>query len=405
MELYSYQFVRESDLFHYGTKGMHWGTRHWQNEDGTFNDAGYQRYFGRGSGENYHKIRKASGERVSPNATGGKKSGGSSFDKDKAKKIAKGVAIGAAVVGGTILVAYGAKHMKDLNISDKARSVTANIQSRKLENLKIKESFKQDVAKIKADSKAELAKIHQDGKLNIAAVKMDPEGRLNQGILKAEISKSNDRGKLKEFVRSLNDNEVDRINQGTASLQDIRKERAVNSWSPNQEKYADYYAKNSEYYDKATLAAKKAYSAVTSDKAKATYKQAANTVGTAAKKMYETATSDKAKETYKSAASSAGKVAKTIYKTATSDKAKETYKQAGKATANAAKTTANVAKSTVKVAKLAAQHPKETKAGLDYAMKLVNGAQSNAAVREYKHQHPNTKLSDQQIARNIGYGM
>ena len=36
----------ENSLAHYGTKGQKWGERHWQNEDGTFNEAGKERYFG-----------------------------------------------------------------------------------------------------------------------------------------------------------------------------------------------------------------------------------------------------------------------------------------------------------------------------------------------------------------------
>lgn len=48
MEIYGYQFIREEDLMHYGLKGMHWGTRRWQNYDATnsFNEAGIKRYFG-----------------------------------------------------------------------------------------------------------------------------------------------------------------------------------------------------------------------------------------------------------------------------------------------------------------------------------------------------------------------
>lgn len=36
----------ENSLTHYGTKGQKWGERHWQNADGTFNEAGKERYFG-----------------------------------------------------------------------------------------------------------------------------------------------------------------------------------------------------------------------------------------------------------------------------------------------------------------------------------------------------------------------
>ena len=40
----------EHSIKHYGTKGQKWGVRHWQNADGTFNEAGKQRYFGKKSG-------------------------------------------------------------------------------------------------------------------------------------------------------------------------------------------------------------------------------------------------------------------------------------------------------------------------------------------------------------------
>lgn len=44
------------DIYHYGLKGMKWGVRRWQNDDGTFNEAGKERYFKDGTGENYKKL-------------------------------------------------------------------------------------------------------------------------------------------------------------------------------------------------------------------------------------------------------------------------------------------------------------------------------------------------------------
>lgn len=40
---------KQNFLKHYGTKGQKWGERHWQNYDGTFNEAGKERYFGKSS--------------------------------------------------------------------------------------------------------------------------------------------------------------------------------------------------------------------------------------------------------------------------------------------------------------------------------------------------------------------
>ena len=40
MELYGYQFTRESDLTHHGIKGQKWGVRRFQNEDGSYTEEG-----------------------------------------------------------------------------------------------------------------------------------------------------------------------------------------------------------------------------------------------------------------------------------------------------------------------------------------------------------------------------
>ena len=40
-----YVVYSQDYLAHYGIKGQKWGVRRWQNEDGTFNEAGKKRYF------------------------------------------------------------------------------------------------------------------------------------------------------------------------------------------------------------------------------------------------------------------------------------------------------------------------------------------------------------------------
>lgn len=43
----TYEIIYTDELYHHGIKGQKWGTRRWQNEDGTFNAAGKERYFGK----------------------------------------------------------------------------------------------------------------------------------------------------------------------------------------------------------------------------------------------------------------------------------------------------------------------------------------------------------------------
>lgn len=47
MDLYGYEFIRESDLTHHGIKGQKWGIRRFQNEDGSLTAAGEKRYYGK----------------------------------------------------------------------------------------------------------------------------------------------------------------------------------------------------------------------------------------------------------------------------------------------------------------------------------------------------------------------
>lgn len=90
----------QSYLAHHGIKGQRWGVRRYQNADETWTKAGKERY---GDSDDGGEERKA-------------------FSSTK-KKVAIGVATGAAVIAGTVLTAYlvkkhGAKSVAD--IVDKA---------------------------------------------------------------------------------------------------------------------------------------------------------------------------------------------------------------------------------------------------------------------------------------------
>lgn len=59
---YSWALTPQHDyLAHFGTKGMKWGERKWQNQDGTYTPAGLARYFGGGKNRvmSYRQYNKA----------------------------------------------------------------------------------------------------------------------------------------------------------------------------------------------------------------------------------------------------------------------------------------------------------------------------------------------------------
>lgn len=93
----------DSVLCHHGIKGQKWGVRRFQNPDGTWTSAGKERY-GDSDGETV-KAPKSS-------------------DNTK-KKVAVGVATGAAIVAGTVLTAYLVKKYGGQNVSDIADKASA----------------------------------------------------------------------------------------------------------------------------------------------------------------------------------------------------------------------------------------------------------------------------------------
>lgn len=86
-----------TSLYHHGVKGQKWGIRRYQNQDGTWTNAGKKRY-GDSDGD-----LPSSEKKTSNNAK---------------KKVAIGVATGAAIVAGTVLTAYLVKKHGAKNISD-----------------------------------------------------------------------------------------------------------------------------------------------------------------------------------------------------------------------------------------------------------------------------------------------
>ena len=207
-------YYESNYLCHYGLKGMKWGTRRWQFQDGRFNDAGKARYFGQNSSHRPDSVRALQGDPPKSNRSSAtsdsSSSGNRSFDKERAKKIAKNVAIGAAIVGGTVLAVYGAKKIHDLGgVSSTAHHIASKYHDMKIENLKathdykekmanIRSEGKQNLARIKGETKEKLRSIREEAKTNLE--KISNEAKLERRMNKIDPDRKMDRNELRSHI-------------------------------------------------------------------------------------------------------------------------------------------------------------------------------------------------------------
>ena len=242
-------YYESNYLCHYGLKGMKWGTRRWQFQDGRFNDAGKARYFGQNSSHRPDSVRALQGDPPKSNrslaTSDSSPSGNRSFDKERAKKIAKNVAIGAAIVGGTALVAYGGYKVHQAGgFSTVSKNLKAKMRETKLEDLKLNEEFKAEKASIKATGKNNLARIRENAKTEFVKIRnegafqrhinqLDPEGRVDPNVMKdlarpsfGKDLRSRESTKIiKDRLRNLDSDEIAVLNSGKVKLTDLQGRR------------------------------------------------------------------------------------------------------------------------------------------------------------------------------------
>lgn len=367
------------ELYHSGTKGMHWGTRHWQNPDGTFNEAGKERYFGKGSGENYQKLKKAAStvnnqvkkidsqakklnnqvnkvqnqvNKVQNQVNKIKNARLTDEQKKKIAKIAVGTLATAAIVGGTV---YMAKTGKLDGIISKGKSVTSkSIESIRLKSIDPHGVIKSDALKstiTNADSSARSLWEKTNGNLGKTYVDTKMIG-----------SKNSTNNAYRKLIKDLNEHEIESINSGKRTLESLYKDRldkGLYSAKPSTNSISNAIGKVKD----GTLTIGRNISDGT--------RRVSSGVKNAAKATVSGVNT--AKRTVKTGVTNAKKAAKATVKAGSSKAGKSILTYAGKKALSSAQ------------------------------LNRQQKQQQQQYIRQYKRQHPGTKLSDKQILQNGGY--
>ena len=338
------------ELYHYGLKGMHWGIRRWQNEDGSFNAAGKERYFSTGAGVDYKPIKKNTSSNSHNNSSKSvsKTFEGKKLSDEQRKKIAK-VAVAAlataAVVGGTI---YLAKTGKLDSVISKGKDAIGKTKSTLLEGKnKVSGFAKETVSKVTS------------AKNNVVN-----GAKQVSNYTKNTVSSIKDKAtKGAEFIR----NGVDRTKKTAKQIGDTAKK--VHEFNKKGAKFVQ------ENAPKVKAGAKKVYDVT---------KKGVEFTRTNAPKVK----------------AGVQKGVKVIRENA--PKVKATAKQVG---AIAKRTSTSISKN---VRDIKNTYPQQVRtAALKYMgvrayKKVANNSQTKKFVKAYKKDHPGTKMTDKQIARMYG---
>lgn len=396
-------YYETNALCHYGLKGMKWGTRRWQYQDGRFNADGKARYFGQNSSHRPDSVRKLQGDPPKTNRSSGKNNrSGRSFDKERAKKIAKGVAIGTAVVGGTVLAVYGAKKINDLGgVSKIAQNAVAKHREVKLENLKATQEYKverakilgegkqnlaktvgegrQKLAKTRLENRAELAKVKEEGRANLQRTvedvkknslmkSIDPDGDFGNSVIEKEMRLGMQPKEIKKKLATLDSQEKALLRDGVVNLKDLkgRRDMSANEWVSSKETSYDKWLNE---LSKGNYSAKKPISDAKS--------------AVPSKVNVNVNINRKGSTNVQNLASNANKNVKNVIEKVNNTKLP-------KITPDHLKAGSELLSEFNKSVQTANQIKREQK------------AREAEVVKEYRKEHPGTKLSDKQIMKNYG---
>lgn len=224
-------YVMSDELYHYGLKGMKWGVRRWQDADGTFNSAGKERYFSKGTGEDYHPVGK--------NSSGSVKSASGNVRRALAKNYE---------INERFYSKRGNETMASMNKAAKEQMLkkAAASDKAKADKLAAKEKKKEEKASQPGLAKRALAKVYDVNERYYSKHGNETMASMNRAAKEQMLKGSSNKKKTKEAKQQKGEKRASKVTKKHGS----KSANSIKDVSLGKRALSKVYDINANFYSK-----------------------------------------------------------------------------------------------------------------------------------------------------------